>query len=57
MVKRNSFFRFLDPKKLPAKTPKKLFNFTPKKQKKQGNRKNEKIFIKNQIFMQNYLNK
>jgi len=36
MVKKLSFFPFLDPKKLPAKTPKKHFNFAPKKQKKEG---------------------
>jgi len=36
MVKKFSFFRFLDPKKLYQKTPKKHFNFLPKKQKREG---------------------
>jgi len=37
MVKKNSFFPFLDPRKLYQKTPKKQFKITPKKQKAQGN--------------------
>ena len=37
MVKTPSFFPFLDPKKLYQKTPKKHFNFYPKKQKIEGN--------------------
>jgi len=37
MVKKASFFLFLDPKKLSAKTPKKHFKFLPKKQKIEGN--------------------
>jgi len=36
MVKKLSFFPFLDPKKLSAKAPKRLFNFAPKKEKKEG---------------------
>jgi len=37
MVKKLSFFPFLDPKKLYQKTPKKQNNIAPKKQKAQGN--------------------
>jgi len=36
MVKRISFFPFLDPKKVYQKTPKKQNNFLPKKEKAQG---------------------
>ena len=36
MVKRNSFFLFLDPKKLYQKTPKKQNKILPKKQKMEG---------------------
>jgi len=36
MVKSNSFFRILDPKKVSEKTPKKQNNFYPKKQKIEG---------------------
>ena len=37
MVKKFSFFLFLDPKKLSQKTPKKQNNIAPKKQKAQEN--------------------
>ena len=37
MVKKFSFFRFLDPKKVYQKAPKKQFNFIPKKEKKEEN--------------------
>ena len=36
MVKKFSFFRFLDPKKLSEKALKKQINFYPKKLKAQG---------------------
>jgi len=37
MVKKFSFSLFLDPKKAYQKTPKKQFNFYPKKERKEGN--------------------
>jgi len=37
MIKKFSFFRFLDPKKVYQKAPKKQLNFYPKKERKEGN--------------------
>jgi len=49
MVKKLSFFPFLDPKKLLQKTPKKQNKILPKKEKKQGKLKNE-TFIPNLLI-------
>jgi len=46
MVKKSSFFRFLDPKILTVKAPKKQLNFYPKKEKMEEKLENKNIYKK-----------